>query len=107
LLACVNLTDAEMARWRAHFHDLIAQERAATDAGMAAERAFLIEVVGGALGEMRLAIETGNKQSIEAALAPMQASLATLHQDMAKRAGVEAGKITELPNPLLRHGDAT
>ena len=51
--------------------------------------------------DLRLRPET--KQSIEAALAPLQASLATLHQDMAKRGGVEVGKITELPNPIMRH----
>ena len=81
----------------------IAYWNGAGEARIAAEREFIMEVVGGALGEMRLAIETGNKQSIEAALAPLQASLATLHQDMAKRGGVEVGKITELPNPIMRH----
>ena len=80
------------------------QERAASEARIAAEREFIVEVVGGALGEMRHAIETANNQSIEAALAPVQSSLESLRQDMTKRAGVEVSKITELPNPMLRYG---
>jgi gluconate kinase len=48
-----DLTDAEMARWRAHFHDLVAQERAAMEAHVAsertAEREFIMEVVAVAI----------------------------------------------------------
>jgi hypothetical protein len=36
-----NMTDTEMAKWRAHFYEVIAQERASTEARVMAEREFI------------------------------------------------------------------
>ena len=101
-----NLTDAEMARWREHFYDLVAQERAAMQAHVTsereAERDFIMEVVAGVLAEIRHEIEDKNQQSIDAALATVQTKLESLHAEIMKHVAIERGTIIELPNVLDR-----
>ena len=66
-----NLTDSEMLRWRQNFEAHVAET-------ILAERAFLIEVVGQALGERELQLREQIEQTIETKLSRGSARAARL-----------------------------
>ena len=97
-----NLTDAEMARWAAHFESRIAQ-------AIASEHELMIEAVGQALGETSNQLREEIGKTITAKLTQandqqfatmIQASLDGLKQEIKKLRGGLTGDISDLPNPI-------
>jgi hypothetical protein len=62
------------------------RERAATTAAIEDEHEFIVEIVAGALPEIREEIIDENKQAIETMIAGVRKDLDTLQQDISKRA---------------------
>jgi hypothetical protein len=92
----LNLTDAEMARWRAYFEGLLASQRE-----------FILDVMGEVIGETRVQISqeiiakiTESQQ--KATLARLQERVDELRQDL-KRRGNPRDEVVDLPNPLSKH----
>jgi hypothetical protein len=93
-----NLTDAEMARWRAHFEELLEQQKS-----------FILEVVAEALGEtsaeqrqeitktVTVQVEAANNQKFADML---RLDLNALRYEVKKLRGGLVGEVSDLPNPL-------
>jgi hypothetical protein len=97
-----NLTDAEMARWSAHFENRLAQ-------AIANEHEFMIQVVGEALGEVSNQLRDEIEKTVAAKLQQasnqkladmMRGSLDELKQEIKKIRGGLTGEISDLPNPI-------
>jgi hypothetical protein len=97
-----NLTDAEMARWNAHFEQRLAQ-------AIANEHEFMIQVVGEALGEVSNQLRDEIEKTVAAKLeqvsnqklaAMMQSSFDHLRQEIKKIRGGLTGEVSDLPNPI-------
>jgi len=101
-----RLTDAEMARWEAHFESRIAE-------AVASEHEFMIQVVGEALGEVSNQLRDEVEKTIASKLEQasnqklanmMQACFDNLRQEIKKVRGGLTGEISDLPNPLADRG---
>jgi hypothetical protein len=97
-----NLTDAEMARWNAHFETRLAQ-------AIASEHEFMIQIVGEVLGEVSNQLRDEIERTVAAKLEQpssqklanmMQASFDELRQEIKRIRGGLTGEMSDLPNPL-------
>jgi hypothetical protein len=96
-----NLTDAEMLRWRQYFEAYVV-------GAIRSERAFITEVVGGALGEKMNELRDEIESYVNAKFAQatnqrfvdlMKLSLDELKTEIKKLRGGLIGEVSDLPNP--------